>query len=376
MTPKARMVAALEHREPDRVPVGEMAIDFELTERILGHPTLYRAKWAEQLAEWEGRRDEIVESHKRDIVGLTRKLELDYLAVLPVPARRPKYDKPEFLGEYKWRDKAGRVWQYTPDSGGHPRVIEPIDMTSEGIEMPPDPAPVDPSQLEVVEHVVEELGGTHFIIGRCPDGSFPHRETVGMEEFLTRMITDPEFVEKAIEAGTRRSVAYIKALCDAGCDAVSPPADYCDNRGPMMGPKHFRRFIKPSLKQMVEAAHSKGKLLIKHCDGNLWPILDDFVEIGVDGWQAIQPAIGMDMRLLKERYGDKLTLFGGVDIDTLVAGSAQDVVEQVRYAVKYAGPGGGLVLTSGCTLLPGVRYENYMAMLQACRELGRYPIDL
>ena len=88
MRSKERVIAALEHREPDRVPIGEMAIDFELTEIALGRPTLYRSKWAEYMALWNGRRDEVVASYARDIVDLVRHFDLDYLAD-PAGARAP-----------------------------------------------------------------------------------------------------------------------------------------------------------------------------------------------------------------------------------------------------------------------------------------------
>jgi hypothetical protein len=78
MLPKSRMIAALEHRNVDRVPVGEIGVDYTITERALGHETLYRAKWKEYQAYWQGRRDEIVESYKRDIVALARKFEWDF----------------------------------------------------------------------------------------------------------------------------------------------------------------------------------------------------------------------------------------------------------------------------------------------------------
>jgi uroporphyrinogen decarboxylase len=165
-------------------------------------------------------------------------------------------------------------------------------------------------------------------------------------------------------------------MCDLGVDAISEGVDYCDNRGPMMGLPRFRRFILPFLERIVKAVHAKGKYFVKHSDGNNWVILDDMVEIGVDGWQGIQPHIGMDMKALKQRYGSKLCLFGGVDNRSLIAGSADDVVGEVEYAIRHAGRGGGLVLTCSNTLQPGVKYENYMAMLRATRELGAYPLSL
>jgi uroporphyrinogen decarboxylase len=195
-----------------------------------------------------------------------------------------------------------------------------------------------------------------------------------MDSYMLKMIDDPAWVEHTTEALTRQTIAYAKAMLDLGCDAISTDADYCDNRGPIMGPALFRRFCLPSIKKQVEAVHASGGFFVKHSDGNNWSILDDYVEAGVDGWQGIQTRIGQDFRDLKQRYGDAICFFGGVDVETLVWGTHDEVVEQVRYVLKQAAPGGGLVLGSGHTLIPGVKYENYLAMLKAARDMGDYPI--
>ena len=208
------------------------------------------------------------------------------------------------------------------------------------------------------------------------DGTFPWQQTIGMEPFLMRMVTEPEFVHRAVEVYVRRCLVYAKAMLDAGCDAIMTTDDYSDNRGPIMGPERYREFIVPGLIRQSEAIHEMGGYFIKHTDGNTWRILDSFVEAKIDGWHGIQPSIGMDLRILKERYGDKLCFFGGVNCETLVAGTADEARAEVRYAIKNAGPGGGLVLTTGNVLQPGTQLANYRAARQETRDSGRYPIAL
>lgn len=141
-----------------------------------------------------------------------------------------------------------------------------------------------------------------------------------------------------------------------------------------MGKKLFRKFILPGIRRQSEAIHELGLYFIKHTDGNLWDILEDLIDIGIDGWHGIQPRIGMDLGLLKEQYGDKLCLFGGVNSETLIAGTPETIREEVRYAIKHAGSGGGLVVTNSNVIQPGTQLENYYAMRNAIREYGRYPI--
>lgn len=375
MLPKERIIAALEHREGDRVPIGENGADWEIVEMALGRPTYYRSKWKEWLAEWEGRREEVVESYKRDLVDLTRVFEWDYVAVPLVPGRRQEYEMPEMLGNYTWRDAKGRVWRYSPETGGHPLLVEGPPMTLDDLAVP-DKVQIDESQLEVIRHVVKKMGDTHFVLGRAPDGTFPWAETVGMEAFLVRMMIDPEFTAKAIEAYMKTSLAWIDAIADTGVDGILVATDYCDNHGPIMGPRLFRQYVLPAFADTAKAIHAKGKYFLKHTDGNMWSVLDDMVAAGMDGWQGIQPRIGMDMKVLKEKYAGKLCLFGGVDCWTLTMGTPVEVEEETKYAIRHAAPGGGLVLTSGNTLQIGTKWENYAAMRAAAREFGRYPIAL
>jgi uroporphyrinogen decarboxylase len=376
MTPKERVLAALRHKEPDRVPTGEIGVDWTIVEQALGRESFLRAKWKELTALWDGRREEVVASYKRDLVDIARAFEWDVVPVPLAPRRRERYGWPEIVGPYTWKDGAGRIHQYAPESGGNPICIKYGDLTWEQLEARErQPFSIDESELEIVRHLVRELGDTHFLLARGGDGCFPYGD-IGMEEALMRMVTEPEFMHRLTDLATKRAIALNDVLFDAGCDAVVAAVDVCDNRGPIMGPALFEEFVLPSIAAMAEAAHRKGKLFIKHNDGNNWPVLDQMLAAGIDGYQAIQPAIGMDMRLLKERYGDRLCLFGGVDVDTLVGGTPDDVRRQVAYAIKHAAPGGGLVLMSGNSIMATVQYENYMAMLAALREYGPYPIQV
>lgn len=371
MLPKERVIRALNHQEPDRVPTGEIGIDYPITERVLGRETFYRAKWKEMIALWDGRRDEVVESTKRDLVDLVRKLELDFVPVFFVPPKGHRPQKPKFLDTYTWEDEVGRIWKFSPESEGWPLCIQEVDVSLEEIKVP-STVEIDESELELVRYVVNELGDTHFILGRDADGTFPCPG--GITSFLLKMIAEPEFVSKAIQASTKTAIARGNALIEAGCDGILMGADYCENRGPMMSPHHFREYIFPSLKEHCTAFHKAGVWAIKHTDGNTWPIMDMMLETGIDGLHGIQTTAGMDMRELKEKVGDRIALWGAIDCDLLIRGTEEAVAREVEYDITSAGPGGGLIVTSGNTIMVGVRYENYMAMLKTVRDKGRYPI--
>ena len=372
MKPRERIIAALEHREADRVPTGENQADPQLAEEILGRPSLANSGRAEREALWDGERESLV----ADYCAISRDLPLalgwDYVRVPSMPAD-VKHKRPRMTGPYAWIDEDGYEVAINPDVGN---VVVREEFPDMGIDDLPDrdaPFEIDPSELDVVHRVVETMKETHFIVGRVPvDGTFPWAETIGMEDFLVRMVTEPDFVRRATDVYVSRSIAYIDAFLDAGVDAIMTTDDYSDNRGPIMGLDRFREFVLPGLQRQCEAVHRGGGYFVKHTDGNTWPILDAFVELGIDAWHGIQPDIGMDLKLVKERYGSHLCLFGGVNCATLIEGTPRTAREEVRYAIEHAAPGGGLVITCGNVLQPGTQLANYQAARQAVDEFGRY----
>ena len=120
---------------------------------------------------------------------------------------------------------------------------------------------------------------------------------------------------------------------------------------------------------------ARGKYFIKHTDGNLWSLLDMMIEAGINAWQGIQPAIGMRLPELQARYGGRLCFWGGVDVDTLVAGTEDQVKEEVRVAFGSTPGDGGLLLTCGNSVMVGVKYDNYLAMLHEAQRLNGAPAE-
>ena len=388
MNSKARVVAAINHQEPDRVPVGEMGIDYPIVEQVLGHPTFYRAQGKERMAIWAGRRDQVVRSQKEDLVALVRALEWDIVPVWLTYSDRVDYHPRRFLSQdrLKWEDTQGNTWQ-APDEKGDALCIDSAEITPALLEhMQITPPPVDESQLELVNHVVRELGDTHFIIGRgwhapstWTDGSFPipgEGLAIPMHKFLVMLYEAPDFVHAMLRAYTKQAIEYGQILIQAGVDAVQINTDYCINTGPWLSPAQFREFILPYMQQHVAAFKAAGVYVLKHTDGKTWPLLDVLVDTGIDALHGIQPSLGMDIQRLKERVGQRVALFGAIEAETLIDGTPGDVERQVEHCLRHAAPGGGFVLTTSNSVQVGTKYENYMTMLRVAREKGRYPIRL
>ena len=116
--------------------------------------------------------------------------------------------------------------------------------------------------------------------------------------------------------------------------------------------------------------------MFKHADGNLWPILDMTVDAGIDAINPIQPDAGMDIGEVKQKYGHRVCVSGNIDCGyTLSNAPVEQVVREVREAIRKAGPGGGYIMMSSNSLHSSVNPENYRAMVEATRKYGRYPLQ-
>jgi len=154
--PRDRILHALHHEEPDRVPTGENDIDYVLAEQVLGRPTLYNSRWRERQALWDGRRTEIVHDYGTTLVDLARTLEWDYVRVPTMPVDKA-YRRPVMTGPYSWLDETGREIQYSPEVGNIATFVDDSEMTIDDLPDPAAPFAVHPSVLEAMRHVVAEL---------------------------------------------------------------------------------------------------------------------------------------------------------------------------------------------------------------------------
>jgi uroporphyrinogen decarboxylase len=117
--------------------------------------------------------------------------------------------------------------------------------------------------------------------------------------------------------------------------------------------------------------------VIKHTDGDLWPIIDMIIDSGISCLDPIDPQAGMDLTEVKEKYGDRVALKGNVDCaQTLSYGTVEEVIAETKEVIRKGGPGGGFILSSSNSIHASVKPENYMAMLDTLREYGRYPLSV
>jgi hypothetical protein len=379
MTSKERVRCALQGGVPDRVPLGDFAIDYDTAERVLGHETYARAKARCRIAYWEGRRDEVVQSLVEDTVALYRKLDLHDLInlsaeTLAVPPKGYRPEAPRRVDDVTWEYADGRVLKYSAATGDITMVHDPEQWTrelrSEDYPLEWAPAEPDPSTWELLDAVVTAFGRERFILGSCPLAA-EWVQPGGMERGLIAMVEQPELVERALRSSLARAGAEQSLWRNRGLDGILDGTDWSYHAGPFMSPALWRRFCYPALAANVAFAHSQGLFFVQHACGNNWDLLGEFVRAGIDCYQSVQGSAGMDLLGVRAATGGRLALWGGVQVENLVSGSMEDVRRDVRQALAAMKTGGGFILGASHSIAVGTRYDNFMAMLDEFDRLRR-----
>ena len=371
MNGKERIKAVLARNPVDRIPIGFFAIDFDTVERILGHETYLRAKAKTQIAFWEGRRDEVVQSWKEDTIALYQKL--DFIDIINVGAMAsgvapPKDYVPEKVRRIDgntWEADDGRVWKYSDITADLTLVHRPEPKYSmDDFSLDAEPEDPDPSVYEVVDAVIAALGESRFILG--PSGGEAGMVLLGgMEYGLMMYALQPTLMHRVIAYTTRMATSRDSTAIRPGTDGVLWGTDFAATTGPFMSPRMFRTFCLSSIKERVKAIKARGLAVFKHACGNNWKLLDMFVQAGYDGYQSIQASASMDLAKVKEQVGDALVLWGGARVENLVSGTPDMVRDNVRDVMQAGARGGGYIFGTTHSVAVGTKYDNFMAMLDA-----------
>ena len=343
MNSRERVIAALERRQPDRVPYFECVIDDRVMQALLPGCDYF------QFNDW---------------------LELDNVGQNRSSWSR---DNVEYIDRERglFRDKWGVIRAFGPESTPAPisgPIRSPEDLKT---YRPPDPEAAD--VLGSIPEVVARYKGQKAITAICRDAFFNPAFLRGTTQFLMDMIDNPRLVDELVELTLAHDIRAMQRMVAAGVDVVVFGDDYADRNATLMSPRHFRRFILPGLKRCVDAAHEAGAYVVKHTDGNINGILDMLVDTGIDAINPIEPQAGMDLARMKEQYGDRVALIGNVDCGYLLSQAPVEEVRRVVAATIRTGrPGGGYCLSSSNSIHSSVRPENYMAMIETWREHRDY----
>lgn len=337
MNSRERVLAALQRKTPDRVPTFEFVIDSQVMDAILPRADLF----------------EFV-----DAMGL------DAIAV------RPNIRK-EQIEEDVFRDERGVVVRRTTQD-----YLEPVNTVirnEEDLRRFEFPDPHASHRLDGLSRAVERFKGRLPVIAFLRDGWSEARDLHGFAESLVDLHDNPRLVRGIVEKAVDYYSELGRLAAKLGAEIAFSGDDIAGNNGLLMSPQHFQDVIYPAMKRLYTNWHRCGLHIIKHSDGDLSPILDLLIDTGLDCLHPIDPLAGMSLAKVKKEYGDRICIMGNVNCaGNLVFGSEDQVIEEVKHCIEVAAPGGGYILSSSNSIPRSVKPENYVAMLGAVREYGKY----
>ena len=243
----------------------------------------------------------------------------------------------------------------------------------------------DPYRVAIAKQEAEALDQkNHYAIMAAPWLMFPFERAIGlqgMDKFLMNMAVYPDFAEamlrKITELCKKHLTNFLKAVGEH-IDLIKIGDDLGTQDRLMISPRMYRRMLKPLHADLIETirAHTKAKIFF-HTDGDVFDLIDDFIEIGVDVLNPIQTSAGKmsDLEALKKRYGNNLVFCGAIDTQHILPhGTPEDVRQEVKRVIHILGEDGGYMAASVHTIMNEVPPENVLAMVDAVEEFGYYPL--
>jgi len=187
----------------------------------------------------------------------------------------------------------------------------------------------------------------------------------GFENFLLFLAAEQDFAREVLRRVCGHRLALVQAVLDLPFQGFYFGDDYGQQSGTLFSPQTFRTLIKPELARLIEPIKRAGKLVVLHSCGNIDTFLDDLIEIGLDGYQTVQPE-AYDFAALKRRYGSRLTFWGGISTQTtLPFGTVDEVLRATRSAVDILGAGGGYIAGPTHRITSDTPMENVIALVAA-----------
>lgn len=384
MNARERVLTALNHEEPDRVPIDlggsvvtSIAVSTYAKVRELLHlpETPVRILETVQQIAW-------VDDDLLDILGAD---------VIPVFANPPDNGGPEFIhepdGAVSFKDGFGATLRKPQDGYYYEWQAFPLAEPSvEALQTMAWPDPCDPGLYRGLREQVRKRRdcSDKALFGMAPCGHDLFNQIFrvrGMAEGLMDLVAAPDFAEAFFDRLTDTiCMAQAMFLAEVGdlIDVHFAGDDLAGQAGPLIAPALYRRMIKPRQARIIETikAGTRAKIFYHTC-GAVTEFIDDLVDLGVDVLNPVQvTAAGMEAAALKKRYGARLSFWGG-GCDTqqvLWQGTPAAVRADVQRRIQALAPGGGYVFNPVHNIQPQVPAANVAALFSAAREYGRYPV--
>ena len=383
MTSRERVLATLAHETPDRVPIvlgpsnatGIKMSTYRAVKALVGieAPDEYLYDWPE-----------LGTAHPDE--ATYGRLHADVRGVLDrfpaaVRARNTARDPhTPFIDDWGSGQLEGAPGVWFP--GVHPMADA---YTLDAIEAYPWPDMADPTRFEGVREEALRLRDENlFALMGTPWLAFPLERAFAMQgtdNFLANLAGEPEFAEALLwktQSLCKELMDGFLRECGDLIDMIKIGDDLGSQVGLLMSPAMYRRILKPIHADLIAFIRARtAAAIVFHTDGDVFDLIGDFVEIGVDVLNPVQASAGgmSDFAGLKRRFGENLVFCGGMDTHhVLPNGTPAEVRAEVKRVIETLGTDGGFMLGAVHTVMDDVPAENVLAMVDAVEEFGRYPL--
>ncbi len=391
-----RVLDALELREPDRVPVFDLMMEYATVYSILGRkpspvsflfsdPRTTRA--LDRLIPFLNRSPKLSQ-------GVMEKVNQAEMAAYARDSARAAvtmgYDAAwiSYYPVFQFRDSRtatdifGRLYDVAVDKKG----FLALPMYRGGlIESPADWQRLDkkplfrliPQANRVFTEIRKEFGDRFFIFGMLTSGIFETVwQSMGFQRFVLAVRRERETVRRMIKFYEDYFCLVIEALADAGLPGTVYSDDLAYKSGTMLSPRLIEELFGDAYRRITGTAHALGMKIIIHSCGNTTDLLPWFADCGFDGVHPLEPTAGMDLAGAKAAAGNRICLIGNLDVThTLVDAGREEVRGEVRTAIRDAGPGGGYILAPNHNH-EDVSVERLRWMVEAAHDFGGYPLNV
>jgi len=374
---RERVLTALNHQEPDRVPLdlggfqsGITFIAYDNLKKELGITKESKiSERNQQLAELD---EEVLERFGID----TR-----YVFLKPSAKWIPQEKADE--NSVSYRDEWGTRWRKPHTSFYYDPVEFPLALaTLEDIKNYPWPEFQDKSKVEGLKEKAQRWREKGFAVFTTVSGVFEQSwYLTGLERMLTAIVEEPQWVETLLDKVLEIEVGlYNNLLEEIGdyLDVIEFWEDISTQQGPLISPVLYRQLIKPRTRDLINAIKSKtkAKIAIHSCGSVSWAI-EDFIGIGIEVLNPVQvSAANMDTKELKKKYGDSMSFWGGIDTQrVLPQGTPKEVEEEVKKRIDDLAPGGGYLLAPVHNIQPDVPPENIITIFEVGLKYGNYGVN-
>lgn len=353
MSSRERFTTILEHKIPDRIPVFDFLFSKPLYNEILGM--------------------NIKKYNDLDYFLLADALGLD--ATLLSTGMPEEYILKTLSGD-TFIDEWGTVYRIAENTWPSSTPFDHIINNKEDLKNLKIPDGSEEKRyfeaIKAIENNNNKLASIAIITGPFTMVMM----IIGLSKMSEYIYDEPEFINDLLKITANYCLQLIEGFNKIGVDAILVADDLGFSGGTLFNPEWYRKNLFPYFRELVKEIKKKSMYPILHSDGDIRLIIQDIIDIGFVGLNPIEKKSNMDLKEIRERFGNKLTLSGNVDSSkTLVYGNKEEIIRETLNCMKGGGKEGAYILSSDHSFRKEIPNKNIFTMIETCKKYGKYPLN-